>query len=150
LDNATFLKNVSQLMADYPESTFSEELKETDPVKWAVEVYPISVQYVYGNLLQSGGTYIVNQTYADLGRPQARRLIALAGYRLAKVLKTFVDAKSRSLLNANPAANERDNSLKGAIIWAVNGGLVVIVVVAVVAVRYRKSRRDEVDQLLIE
>jgi hypothetical protein len=137
-------------MTDYPENAFSEELKETDPVKWAAEVYPISVQYVYGNLLQSGGSYIVNQTYADLGRPQARRLIALAGYRLARVLKTFVDAKARTLLNSNSDGNEKDSSLKGDIILGVNGGLVVIVAVAVVAVRYRKSRRVEPEQLLIE
>jgi hypothetical protein len=154
LDNATFQKNVTELMNAYPQSMFTEELKETDPVKWAAEVYPIAVKYAYQNLYQSGGNYIVNQTYADLGRPQARRLIALAGYRLAQVLATFVKEKS-SIFKEHQFGEvhrEVESSSHAAVIWGINSGLLLIVVgVAVLVIKRRtlKVENDSIEEQLL-
>lgn len=72
------------LEAENPLATFKEELKNDDPADWAKESYEYR-QFVYSTAYN--GTPSGN--YLKEAKQIADRRIALAGYRLARVLKSL-------------------------------------------------------------
>jgi hypothetical protein len=89
-------------MEEWPQDVFEEELREIDFVEWALAVYDRAVELVYRNLNESGEIAVVSAEYVAEGRPQGRRLMALAGYRLAKILASFVEDQTREPAASTP------------------------------------------------
>jgi hypothetical protein len=60
------------------------EVNRLDPLEWAKEGKKLAIEQVYPNIAERS---IPSQAYEDNAKEICRRRVALAGYRLAAILK---------------------------------------------------------------
>jgi hypothetical protein len=132
-----FYQNCTEIMKKYPRETFSEELKELNPQKWADSIYSVAVDYVYGNLIHNEDGYSVDQAYADAGRPQVQGLIALGGYRLAQTLQEFYE-NDQKMPVVSPGSTKLSRST---IVWGVDGSVGLLIVCYIISIMVKKSEK---------
>lgn len=82
-DHATIQTIAQRLESEHPENEFTNQLKSTDPMTWALESYSYR-QQVYA-LTYDGEP---DDQYKAFAKTTAEERITLAGYRLAAVLKS--------------------------------------------------------------
>lgn len=72
------------LQSSFPKSQMTAEVNRLDPLEWAREGKVLAIDQVYKNITEGS---IPSQAYEDNARKICRRRVALAGYRLAAILK---------------------------------------------------------------
>lgn len=85
-DHANIQSIAKQLESEHPESEFTNQLKFTDPMVWALESYSFRTQ-VYALPTNAPPS----DEYINFAKTTADERIALAGYRLAAVLKSDLE-----------------------------------------------------------
>ena len=93
-DPAAIEKLAEELVKEYPQAGFADDLKKTSIRDWAEESVQISLKTVY-NYLDPEITNFVDLPigYEADARRAARSRLALAGYRLAEELKRLFGEK---------------------------------------------------------
>jgi hypothetical protein len=74
----------SGLQSSFPKSQMTAEVNRMDPMEWAREGKKLAIEQVYPNITEGS---IPSQAYEDNTKKICRRRVALAGYRLAAILK---------------------------------------------------------------
>ncbi|HET8782287.1 MAG TPA: S1/P1 nuclease, partial [Pyrinomonadaceae bacterium] len=74
----------SGLQSSFPKSQMTAEVNQLDPMEWAKEGKKLGIEQVYPNITEGS---IPTTTYEENARKICRRRVALAGYRLAAILK---------------------------------------------------------------
>jgi hypothetical protein len=157
LTDRTIDQRAAALMDEWPASGFAAELAETDFLEWALGVYRIGVDFVYAGLVETENATVVTDAYVDAGRVQARRMMALAGYRLAQVLQAFWEAQTAAPPPAAPSATDAAGvgaavgaapasgaKARRAVAWVVDALLFVVVCVyGVLNARKSKEIKEE-------
>jgi len=93
------LKNLAtNITNEYPEDYFNGSSKILDPNVWKIEGYNKAIKYAYSNLV-NGTTLEENSPYVRNATIQVRQQIALAGYRLANLIKTIPIISIRNKLS---------------------------------------------------
>jgi len=78
------VKIADDIMNEFPKSKFEKEIKELSPHAWAKEGLAISNSFVYKNIEENKPP---SPEYVTRGQKFAKEKIALAGYRLAEMIK---------------------------------------------------------------
>ncbi|BBO24009.1 MAG TPA: S1/P1 nuclease [Fimbriimonadaceae bacterium] len=82
VDRKAFQQRVEQTRKRYPESAFGASTDVLDPEAWAKESFELARKEVYNTPFQA----VPSKTYLGSVRNVSERQIALAGYRLARLL----------------------------------------------------------------
>ncbi len=87
-EDGVIATRAAKIMADYPPAAMSRELAKMDPVDWAKESHQLGCVSGYPPGFQPSDNHVVELTgdFAAKSRVIAERRIALAGYRLARLL----------------------------------------------------------------
>lgn len=85
----------SEIMLEYPADTLAAETTLLDPVAWARESHVLGCTKAYppGPHPRDTGVRTLEPEFAGPARKIAQRRVALAGYRLAKILAALFDAR---------------------------------------------------------
>jgi len=81
----------NEIKKDFPKSNYMNEIKELNPHAWAKEGLHISNSFVYRNIEEDKSP---SNTYVTEGQKVAKGKIALAGYRLAEMIKEIAKAQA--------------------------------------------------------
>jgi hypothetical protein len=74
----------TNLQTRFPRSQMTAEVNQLDPLEWAREGKTLAIDEVYPNITEGS---IPSATYEENAQKICRRRVALAGYRLAAILK---------------------------------------------------------------
>lgn len=110
--SSEFQENVTKLMEEIPESSLPEDLDTYDSMKWNKESFDVAEKYGYATPMNSWPS----QEYIKTVQTQGKRRVALAGYRLGRILKRIADNV--------PIENEPN--IREICMWVLNGILVVV------------------------
>jgi len=75
-----------ELEGEYPASYFGELVNNIEIEAWAKESHDLAIEYVYSDIDMFP---VLTPQYIETGRTVSKKRIALAGYRLASVLKSL-------------------------------------------------------------
>lgn len=117
-----FAKNLSSVMERYPKNKFNN-VDTINPQLMADEAYSVAVSCSYGKLVNE--SYLAPD-YFEVCRPEAQKLIAAAGYRLAAVLNTFFD--KRGMIDL-PEVEIHTHSNTVAIVGFVLDGILALIII---------------------
>lgn len=94
-DKGVIKSAASQIVAEYPVESLAAEIATLDPVAWARESHMLGCTKAYppGPHPRDTGVHTLAPEFAAPARRIAQRRIALAGYRLAKVLAELFETR---------------------------------------------------------
>ena len=87
-DEGVIVEQAAKIIAKYPASSLTAELAQMDPVGWARESHRLGCVLGYPPGFEPSDHHVVELTadFAAKSRECAERQVAVAGYRLARVL----------------------------------------------------------------
>jgi hypothetical protein len=115
-----FEANLSRILERYPRSSLSDRVARLDPAVWSEEAYQVAVTFAYN---VSNGT-TAPEEYLVKCRAYSEELFAVAGYRLADILKAFFEARGLMAIGQVKAIGE-----SGIVSWVLVGLSVAVIVI---------------------
>jgi len=127
-----FEKNVSSIMAEYPEKSF-EDVATYNPKQWSQESFAIANSIGYGTPKDE----TPSDDYMTRMRVAGKKRVAAAGYRLYQVLKTLASS-------SNIPSSAVKNSPTITFIWIINVLALILTVVFGILYFYPTSEYETI------
>jgi hypothetical protein len=130
-----FEANLTKILETYPRSALSARADNLEPAQWSAEAYGVASGFAYN--VTSGTT--ASQEYLVKCRALSEELFAVAGYRLANVLKKFFAQRGFvPIETVSSLAGNQKISGGGITSWVFVAAEILVLVVA----RVRACRKD--------
>ena len=114
-----FQENVTKLMDELPQDSFNNlDMNAYDPIEWNLESFNDAKNYGYATPMNDWPNESYFQTVREVGKTR----VAVAGYRLGKILGDLSEI----------APDVTDNYAREIAMWVINGVLLVVSIVFII------------------